>query len=107
MPPSTRFLTSTKVPSASICRRQGRPHRLSPRPTDWPRLTPAHGSHRTDAVPHRLHQQAISPAAAVLLLAQEHKLTLDDPVSKYLPDLTRANEVTIRMLLSHTSGYQD
>ena len=46
-------------------------------------------------------------AAAVLLLAQEGKLTLDDPVSKYLPELTRASEVTIRMLLSHTSGYQD
>src|SRR6202034_4701622 len=28
-------------------------------------------------------------------------------VSKYLPELTRAKEVTIRMLLSHTSGYQD
>jgi D-alanyl-D-alanine carboxypeptidase len=46
-------------------------------------------------------------AAAVLLLMQQHKLTLDDPVAKYLPDLTRAGEVTIRMLLSHTSGYQD
>ena len=46
-------------------------------------------------------------AAAVLLLAREGKLTLDDPVAKYLPDLTRAREVTVRMLLSHTSGYQD
>jgi D-alanyl-D-alanine carboxypeptidase len=46
-------------------------------------------------------------AAAVLLMQQEGKLRLDDPVSKYLPDLTRANEVTLRMLLSHTSGYQD
>ena len=46
-------------------------------------------------------------AAAILLLQQEGKLSLDDPVSKYIPDLTRANEVTIRMLLSHTSGYQD
>jgi D-alanyl-D-alanine carboxypeptidase len=46
-------------------------------------------------------------AAAVLLLEQQGKLSIDDPVSKYLPDLTRANEVTIRMLLSHTSGYQD
>lgn len=46
-------------------------------------------------------------AAAVLLLAQQGKLTLDDPVSKYLPDLTRASAVTLRMLLSHTSGYQD
>jgi CubicO group peptidase (beta-lactamase class C family) len=46
-------------------------------------------------------------AGAVLLLVQEGKLSLDDPVSKYLPDLTRASEVTIRELLSHTSGYQD
>lgn len=46
-------------------------------------------------------------AAALLLLQQDGKLQLDDPVSKYLPGLTRANEVTLRMLLSHTSGYQD
>ena len=46
-------------------------------------------------------------AGAVLLLVQEGKLSLDDPVSKYFPDLTRAGEVTIRELLSHTSGYQD
>lgn len=46
-------------------------------------------------------------AAAVLLLEQQGKLSINDPVSKYRPDLTRANEVTIRMLLSHTSGYQD
>ncbi len=46
-------------------------------------------------------------AAAVLFLEQQGKLSLDDQVGKYLPDLTRANEVTIRMLLSHTSGYRD
>jgi D-alanyl-D-alanine carboxypeptidase len=46
-------------------------------------------------------------AAAVLLLEQQGKLSIEDSVSKYLPELTRANEVTIRMLLSHTSGYQD
>ena len=46
-------------------------------------------------------------AAAILLLAEDGKLSLDDPVSKFIPTLTRANEVTIRMLLSHTSGYQD
>jgi D-alanyl-D-alanine carboxypeptidase len=28
-------------------------------------------------------------------------------VSRYYPDLTRANEITIRELLSHTSGYED
>jgi D-alanyl-D-alanine carboxypeptidase len=45
--------------------------------------------------------------AALLLLQEQGALSLDDPVSKYFPDLTRANEVTIRELLSHTSGYED
>jgi D-alanyl-D-alanine carboxypeptidase len=46
-------------------------------------------------------------AAAILLLQEEGKLSLDDKVGKFVPNLTRANEVTIRQLLSHTSGYQD
>jgi len=46
-------------------------------------------------------------AAAILLLQEQGKLSLDDKVSRFIPDLTRANEVTIRQLLSHTSGYQD
>jgi CubicO group peptidase (beta-lactamase class C family) len=46
-------------------------------------------------------------AAAILLLQQDGKVSLDDPVARFLPDLTRAREVTIRQLLSHTSGYQD
>ncbi|MFL5567893.1 MAG: serine hydrolase domain-containing protein, partial [Gemmatimonadaceae bacterium] len=46
-------------------------------------------------------------AVAALLLQQDGKLKLDDPVSKYIPGLTRGNEVTVRQLLSHTSGYQD
>lgn len=46
-------------------------------------------------------------AAAILLLQEQGKLSLDDKVAKYVPNLTRANEVTIRQLLSHTSGYQD
>jgi len=46
-------------------------------------------------------------AAAILLLQQDGKLSLDDPVARFLPDLTRAHDVTIRQLLSHTSGYQD
>jgi CubicO group peptidase (beta-lactamase class C family) len=46
-------------------------------------------------------------ATAILMLAEQHKLALDDKVAKYFPDLTRANEVTIRNLLSMTAGYQD
>jgi D-alanyl-D-alanine carboxypeptidase len=46
-------------------------------------------------------------AALILLLVQDGKVKLDDPVGKYLPELTRANEVTVRQVLSMTSGYQD
>ena len=46
-------------------------------------------------------------AAAVLLLAEEGRLSLDAAVACYFPELTRAGEITIRQLLAHTSGYQD
>lgn len=50
-------------------------------------------------------------AAAGLLLAQDQRLTLDDPVRKWLPSLPDATEpVTIRHLLTHSSGvvaYED
>ncbi|MCU1347623.1 MAG: beta-lactamase [Acidobacteria bacterium] len=46
-------------------------------------------------------------AAAILLLAEEGKLSLDDKVIRWLPELTRSGDVTIRQLLSMTSGYQD
>jgi CubicO group peptidase (beta-lactamase class C family) len=46
-------------------------------------------------------------AAAILLLEEDGKLSLDDAVGKYVPGLTGGNEVTIRQVLSHTSGYQD
>lgn len=47
-------------------------------------------------------------AFAVLQLVDEGKIELDDPVVKYLPEVklddSRWKEVTIRQLLSHTSG---
>ena len=46
-------------------------------------------------------------AVALLMLQEQGKLSLDDKVSKYFPNFTRASEVTIRQLLSHTSGYED
>ena len=46
-------------------------------------------------------------ATCVLLLQEDGKLSLDDTVSKWFPKLTRAKEVTLRELLSHTSGYED
>jgi CubicO group peptidase (beta-lactamase class C family) len=46
-------------------------------------------------------------ATAMLLLAERGKLSLDDKVARWLPELTRANAVSIRQILSMTSGYQD
>jgi D-alanyl-D-alanine carboxypeptidase len=46
-------------------------------------------------------------AAALLLLQEEGKLSLDDKVAKYFPHLRRAADISIRQLLSHTSGYED
>jgi D-alanyl-D-alanine carboxypeptidase len=43
-------------------------------------------------------------AAAILLLAQDGKLKLDDPVSKYLPEFHLGSGVTISQLLTQTSG---
>jgi CubicO group peptidase (beta-lactamase class C family) len=46
-------------------------------------------------------------ATAILLLAEQHKLSLDDKVARWFPELTRAGEVSVRQILSMTSGYQD
>jgi D-alanyl-D-alanine carboxypeptidase len=46
-------------------------------------------------------------AAAILLLVKEGKLTLDDPVRRYISGLGANDNVTIRQVLSHRSGYRD
>ena len=47
-------------------------------------------------------------SAAVMLLVQEGKLGLDDPIHRYLPDLpSEWLGVTVRQLLTHTSGIPD
>ena len=47
-------------------------------------------------------------AAAILLLAQDGRLSIDDPVRAWLPRLAHAaDEVAIRHLLTHTSGLVD
>lgn len=43
-------------------------------------------------------------AAGVLLLAEQGKLSIDDRLSVYFPDFPRADEVSLRDLLNHTSG---
>src|SRR5262245_15149612 len=98
-------LQSTGAPSASIAVvRDGRivyeqaygDGRIDPRTAAAPSMRYAIGS---------VSKQFT--ATAVLLLAEEGKLSLDDKVAKWFPQLTRANEISLRQLLSMTSGYQD
>jgi CubicO group peptidase (beta-lactamase class C family) len=44
---------------------------------------------------------------ALLMLAEQKKLAIDDPISKWYPNLTRAKDITLRDLGGHLSGYRD
>lgn len=46
-------------------------------------------------------------AAAIMQLAQKHKLKLNDKVSKYYPDFEHGKNITIKMLLNMRSGLTD
>jgi CubicO group peptidase (beta-lactamase class C family) len=47
-------------------------------------------------------------ATAVMMLVEEGKVRLDDPLTKYFPDAPASwKEVTVRELLSHTAGFGD
>ena len=102
---ATQILDQSGVPSASVAVVQG--GKLV--------YTHAYGNARlvplTPATPAmRYSIGSISKqftAAAILMLQEEKKLSIEDPVGKCIPGLTRGNEVTIREILSHTSGYQD
>src|SRR4029077_5216853 len=47
-------------------------------------------------------------ATAVMMLVEEGKINLDDPISKYFKDAPSSwNDVKVRHLLSHTGGFGD
>ena len=50
--------------------------------------------------------KAVVTAPAVLILVQDGKVSLDDPISNYLPDFGRRGKetVTVRQVLTHYSG---
>lgn len=68
-----------------------------------------HGTPVTPATNYRLASVTKQfTAAAILLLAEDGRVTLDDGVRKWLPTLPDAAQaVTIRQLLTHTSGLID
>lgn len=46
-------------------------------------------------------------AIAILMLEQQGKLNVNDPVSKYIRDYPSGDQITIHHLLTHTSGIKD
>jgi CubicO group peptidase (beta-lactamase class C family) len=47
-------------------------------------------------------------ATSIVLLAQDGKLSIDDDIRKYIPEIPQYQRpITIRMLLNHTSGIRD
>jgi CubicO group peptidase (beta-lactamase class C family) len=47
-------------------------------------------------------------AGAILLLAQQGRISLDDPVRKYIPEVPEYDQpITIRQMINHTSGLRD
>ena len=68
-----------------------------------------HGVHITPAsVFHVASMSKQFTAASILLLAQEGKLSVDDPVRKYIPELPDfGTPITIGELIHHTSGLRD
>jgi len=99
-----RILAGTGVPSASIA--VVRDKSVYAKAYGQARVNP-----KMPASPEMRYKIASNSkqiaATAVLLLAQDGKLSLDDKVARFFPTLTRAGEVSLRQLLSHTSGYQD
>lgn len=46
-------------------------------------------------------------AAAIMLLVQQGEIQVEDKITKYFPELMQFNQVTIKHLLTHTSGIPD
>lgn len=46
-------------------------------------------------------------SAMILRLVEQGNLSLDDPISKFFPDLPSAKKVSVNHLLTHTSGYYE
>lgn len=101
----TKTLADTGVPSASIAVVRGGKIVLAK----------AYGKQfegQTSPADPKLPYQIASvskqfTATAVQLLADDGKLSLDDTVGKYIPGITGGDTITIRQLLSHTSGLRD
>jgi D-alanyl-D-alanine carboxypeptidase len=74
---------------------------------------PTRKTAKPDDVYHYWSVTKLFTATAILQLVDDHRLALDDPVTKYLPEFRTAlgsgtaADITIRQLLDHTSGMKN
>lgn len=98
-------LTRQRIPGASVAVLRGERVLLA-RGYGFANL-----EHRVPATDSTIYQSGSVgkqfTAALVLLLAREGRLGLDDPVRRYLPGPPAWDSITIRHLLTHTSGIPD
>ena len=100
-----KVLTDTGVPSASIGIVEAN-HIAYTQAFGLARVSPPAPAEAATAYPIGSISKQFT-ATAILILQQQGKLSLQDPVSKFFPELTRSSDVKILNLLTHTSGYQD
>src|SRR5881628_3407239 len=101
----TAYIAKSRIPGVSLMvRRQGRVVRAEG-------YGMANLEHRVPVKPETVFQSGSMgkqfTAMAVMTLVDEGKLALDDPVSKYLDAPAEWKGITVRHLLTHTSGLGD
>ncbi len=100
----TDVLTRTGVPSAEVAVVRGGQLVLD---RAWGKASDRIAQTRPD-LPYQIASNSKQFLAALLLILEnDGKLSLDDKVAKWLPQVSGANKITLRMLLTHTSGLQD
>ncbi|MBK6800242.1 MAG: beta-lactamase family protein [Sphingomonadales bacterium] len=100
----TEILDQTGVPSAQVAVVRGGRLVLD---RAWGKASEKIPRSRAD-LPYQIASNSKQFLAALLLMLEnDGKLSLDDPVSRWLPEVTGAERITVRQLLSHTAGLQD
>lgn len=99
-------LRERRVPGAAVAVVE-RGRVLRARGYGWANL-----EHRVPVTPHTVFQSGSLAkqftAVAVLLLAEDGRLALDDPLARHLPQTPPAwQAITVRQLLNHTAGLAD
>lgn len=100
----TEALAETGVPSVQVAVVRGNKVVLE---RAWGKTSETISGPRTD-LPYPIASNSKQFLGALLLMLEnDGKLSLDDKVAKWLPEVSGAKDITIRQLLSHTAGLQD